>query len=136
MRVELGPGLLETVVAGVPVLTWPMVFEQFITERFVTEVLEIGDRLWPEGAGRGEEHQIRRARADPGRGSGTSGGQVHGARRGRGRREPWRASRRPAVGVLVVQAFWSATSAIAPRPGGAGCRLCERSGSGSGGEVK
>ena len=50
MRVELGPGLLETVVAGVPVLTWPMVYEQFITERFLTEVLEIGDRLWPEGA--------------------------------------------------------------------------------------
>ena len=64
MRVELGPGLLETVVAGVPVLTWPMVYEQFITERFLTEVLEIGDRLWPEGAGRGEEHQIRRARAN------------------------------------------------------------------------
>ncbi|KAF8729014.1 hypothetical protein HU200_018325 [Digitaria exilis] len=37
---------------GVPVLTWPMVFEQFITERFVTHVLRIGERLWPEGAGR------------------------------------------------------------------------------------
>ncbi|KAG2618352.1 UDP-glycosyltransferase 73C4-like [Panicum virgatum] len=43
--------VLETVVAGVPVLTWPMVYEQFITESFLTEVLEIGDRLWPEGAG-------------------------------------------------------------------------------------
>ncbi|XP_039837694.1 UDP-glycosyltransferase 73C4-like [Panicum virgatum] len=54
--------VLETVVAGVPVLTWPMVFEQFITERFVTEVLEIGERLWPEGAGvrstRSEEHEL------------------------------------------------------------------------------
>ena len=62
MRVELGPGLLETVVAGVPVLTWPMVFEQFITERFVTKVLKIGERLWPEGAGvrstRYEEHEL------------------------------------------------------------------------------
>jgi hypothetical protein len=43
--------VMETIVAGVPVLTWPMVFEQFITERFVTQVLGIGERLWPEGAG-------------------------------------------------------------------------------------
>ena len=54
--------ILETVVAGVPALTWPMVFEQFITERFVTEVLKIGERLWPEGAGvrstRYEEHEL------------------------------------------------------------------------------
>ncbi|RLN00354.1 UDP-glycosyltransferase 73E1-like [Panicum miliaceum] len=54
--------VLETVVAGVPVLTWPMVFEQFITERFVTEVLAIGERLWPEGVGvrstRSEEHEL------------------------------------------------------------------------------
>uniref|UniRef100_A0A0A8Z9V4 Uncharacterized protein n=1 Tax=Arundo donax TaxID=35708 RepID=A0A0A8Z9V4_ARUDO len=41
--------VLETIVAGVPVLTWPMVFEQFITERFVTDVLAIGERLSPEG---------------------------------------------------------------------------------------
>lgn len=34
-----------------PVLTWPMVFEQFITERLLTEVLGIGERLWPDGAG-------------------------------------------------------------------------------------
>ncbi|KAF8698802.1 hypothetical protein HU200_035061 [Digitaria exilis] len=44
--------VLETIAAGVPVLTWPMVFEQFVTERFVTHVLRIGERLWPEGAGR------------------------------------------------------------------------------------
>ncbi|GJM88982.1 hypothetical protein PR202_ga05572 [Eleusine coracana subsp. coracana] len=43
--------ILETVVAGVPVLTWPLVFEQFITERFVSQVLGIGARLCPEGAG-------------------------------------------------------------------------------------
>ncbi|VAI21921.1 unnamed protein product [Triticum turgidum subsp. durum] len=43
--------VLETVAAGVPVLTWPLVFEQFITERLVTEVLGIGERLWPHGAG-------------------------------------------------------------------------------------
>uniref|UniRef100_A0ACD5XC44 Uncharacterized protein n=1 Tax=Avena sativa TaxID=4498 RepID=A0ACD5XC44_AVESA len=43
--------VLETVAAGVPVLTWPMVFEQFITERLVTDILGIGQRLWPHGAG-------------------------------------------------------------------------------------
>ncbi|XP_047086032.1 UDP-glycosyltransferase 73C4-like [Lolium rigidum] len=43
--------VLETVAAGVPVLTWPLVFEQFITERFVTYILGIGERLWPHGAG-------------------------------------------------------------------------------------
>ncbi|RLN18832.1 UDP-glycosyltransferase 73E1-like [Panicum miliaceum] len=54
--------VLETVAAGVPVLTWPMVFEQFIIERFVTQVASIGERLWPEGAGRRstrhEEHDL------------------------------------------------------------------------------
>ncbi|GJM88981.1 hypothetical protein PR202_ga05571 [Eleusine coracana subsp. coracana] len=43
--------VMETVVAGVPVLTWPVVFEQFITERFVTQVLAIGARMSPEGDG-------------------------------------------------------------------------------------
>lgn len=43
--------VLETVAGGVPVLTWPIVFEQFITERLLTEVLGIGERLWPDGAG-------------------------------------------------------------------------------------
>ncbi|KAG0518683.1 hypothetical protein BDA96_09G197600 [Sorghum bicolor] len=59
--------VLETVVAGVPVLTWPMVFEQFITERFVTKVLAIGERLWAEDAGvrstRFEEHGLVPAEA-------------------------------------------------------------------------
>ncbi|KAF8715886.1 hypothetical protein HU200_026846 [Digitaria exilis] len=59
--------VLETIAAGVPVLTWPMVFEQFITERFVTEVLAIGERLWPEGAGvrstQSEEHEMIPAKA-------------------------------------------------------------------------
>ena len=68
--------VLETVAAGVPVLTWPMVFEQFIIERFVTQVASIGERLWPEGAGRrstrSEEHELRGDRA--------SRRQVHGAR--------------------------------------------------------
>jgi hypothetical protein len=59
--------LLETVAAGVPVLTWPMVFEQFITERLLTEVLQIGQRLWPDGAGvrstRYQEHEVIPAEA-------------------------------------------------------------------------
>ncbi|CAL4908935.1 unnamed protein product [Urochloa decumbens] len=59
--------VLETIVAGVPVLTWPMVYEQFITERFLTGVLAIGERLWPEGAGvrseRPEEHELVPAEA-------------------------------------------------------------------------
>jgi hypothetical protein len=54
--------VLETVTAGVPVLTWPMVFEQFITERLLTEVLRVGERLWPHGAGRRstryQEHEV------------------------------------------------------------------------------
>jgi UDP:flavonoid glycosyltransferase YjiC (YdhE family) len=59
--------VLETVAAGVPVLTWPMVFEQFITERLLTEVLRIGERLWPDGAGvrstRYQEHEVIPAEA-------------------------------------------------------------------------
>uniref|UniRef100_A0ACD5UV70 Uncharacterized protein n=1 Tax=Avena sativa TaxID=4498 RepID=A0ACD5UV70_AVESA len=39
-----------------------MVFEQFITERLLTEVLRIGERLSPDGAGvrstRYEEHSV------------------------------------------------------------------------------
>ena len=54
--------VLETVAAGVPVLTWPIVFEQFITERLLTQVLGIGERLWPDGAGvrstRYEENEV------------------------------------------------------------------------------
>ncbi|RCV17071.1 hypothetical protein SETIT_3G190000v2 [Setaria italica] len=59
--------VLETIAAGVPVLKWPMVFEQFITERFVTEVIAIGKRLWPEGAGvrstTSKEHELVPAEA-------------------------------------------------------------------------
>ncbi|KAG2540007.1 UDP-glycosyltransferase 73C4-like [Panicum virgatum] len=54
--------VMETVTAGVPALTWPMDFEQFIIERLLTEVLAIGERLFPEGAGvrstRPEEHDV------------------------------------------------------------------------------
>lgn len=38
--------LLEAAAAGVPMLTWPLVFDQFIEERLVTEVLKIGERVW------------------------------------------------------------------------------------------
>ncbi|KAF8729030.1 hypothetical protein HU200_018341 [Digitaria exilis] len=54
--------VMETVTAGVPVLTWPMVFEQFIIERLLTNILGIGERLFPEGAGvrstNSEEHDL------------------------------------------------------------------------------
>ncbi|CAN6284311.1 unnamed protein product [Urochloa humidicola] len=54
--------VLEAVSAGMPVLTWPMDFEQFLIERLLTEVLGIGERLFPEGAGvrstRREEHDL------------------------------------------------------------------------------
>ncbi|KAF0927077.1 hypothetical protein E2562_029836 [Oryza meyeriana var. granulata] len=38
--------LLEATAAGVPLLTWPLVFDQFIEERLVTDVLRIGERVW------------------------------------------------------------------------------------------
>lgn len=50
--------VLEAVAAGVPMLTWPKVYEQFITERLITDVLGIGERLWPHGAGlRSEDYE-------------------------------------------------------------------------------
>ncbi|XP_048556212.1 UDP-glycosyltransferase 73C4-like [Triticum urartu] len=50
--------LLEAAAAGVPMLTWPLVFDQFIEERLVTDVLKIGERVWdgPRSA-RYEEQQ-------------------------------------------------------------------------------
>ncbi|CAL4894265.1 unnamed protein product [Urochloa decumbens] len=38
--------ILEAAAAGVPMLTWPLVFDQFIEERLVTDVLKIGERVW------------------------------------------------------------------------------------------
>ncbi|WOK91562.1 anthocyanin 3'-O-beta-glucosyltransferase-like [Canna indica] len=38
--------VLEAVAAGVPMLTWPLVFEQFINERLVVEVAGAGKRVW------------------------------------------------------------------------------------------
>ncbi|XP_020188276.1 UDP-glucose flavonoid 3-O-glucosyltransferase 7 [Aegilops tauschii subsp. strangulata] len=50
--------VIEAVAAGVPMLTWPKVYEQFITERLITDVLGIGERLWPHGAGlRSEDYE-------------------------------------------------------------------------------
>ncbi|RLN41834.1 scopoletin glucosyltransferase-like [Panicum miliaceum] len=45
--------VLEAASTGVPVLTWPLVFEQFINERLVTGVAAFGARVW-EGGTRGE----------------------------------------------------------------------------------
>ncbi|KAJ3708678.1 hypothetical protein LUZ61_012383 [Rhynchospora tenuis] len=41
--------ILEAISAGVPMLTWPLVFEQFINERFVVEVKGYGARVWGGG---------------------------------------------------------------------------------------
>ncbi|KAF6998489.1 hypothetical protein CFC21_014606 [Triticum aestivum] len=50
--------VLEAVAAAVPMLTWPKVYDQFITERLITDVLGIGDRVWPHGAGlRSEDYE-------------------------------------------------------------------------------
>ncbi|XP_073109738.1 probable UDP-glucosyl transferase 73B6 [Elaeis guineensis] len=38
--------VLEAAAAGVPMLTWPLVFEQFINERLVVEVMGVGKRVW------------------------------------------------------------------------------------------
>ncbi|XP_008811620.2 scopoletin glucosyltransferase-like [Phoenix dactylifera] len=38
--------VLEAAVAGVPMLTWPLAFEQFINERLVVEVMGAGKRVW------------------------------------------------------------------------------------------
>uniref|UniRef100_A0A0D9ZER6 Glycosyltransferase n=1 Tax=Oryza glumipatula TaxID=40148 RepID=A0A0D9ZER6_9ORYZ len=44
--------VLEAAAAGVPALTWPLVFEQFINERLVTEVAAFGARVWEDGGGK------------------------------------------------------------------------------------
>ncbi|GJZ73163.1 UDP-glycosyltransferase 73E1-like protein [Tanacetum coccineum] len=36
---------LEAVCAGLPMVTWPHLFDQFLNERFITEVLKIGVRI-------------------------------------------------------------------------------------------
>ncbi|XP_006654602.2 UDP-glycosyltransferase 73C4-like [Oryza brachyantha] len=38
--------VLEAAAAGVPLLTWPLVCDQLIEERLVTDVLRVGERVW------------------------------------------------------------------------------------------
>ncbi|CAN6297814.1 unnamed protein product [Urochloa humidicola] len=45
--------VLEAASAGVPMLTWPLVFEQFFNERLITDVAAFGVRVWGGGT-RGE----------------------------------------------------------------------------------
>ncbi|MQM05091.1 hypothetical protein Taro_037898 [Colocasia esculenta] len=38
--------LTEGLHAGLPIITWPLAFEQFFTERLVVDVLRVGVRMW------------------------------------------------------------------------------------------
>ncbi|VAH08922.1 unnamed protein product [Triticum turgidum subsp. durum] len=49
--------LLEAAAAGVPMLTWPLVFDQFIEERLVTDVLKIGEKVWSGARSTKEEEK-------------------------------------------------------------------------------
>ncbi|KAJ3679762.1 hypothetical protein LUZ60_017773 [Juncus effusus] len=52
--------VLEAVTTGTPMLTWPLTFEQFITERLVVEVKQWGVRIWEGGrrSAREEEKEL------------------------------------------------------------------------------
>ncbi|XP_057440713.1 probable UDP-glucosyl transferase 73B6 [Lotus japonicus] len=50
---------LEAVVAGVPIVTWPIVAEQFYNEKLVTEVLQIGVPVGAKKWGPLEEDRVK-----------------------------------------------------------------------------
>ena len=51
--------LLEAAAAaGAPMQTWPMVFDQFIEERLVTDVLKIGEKVWGGARSTKEEKEM------------------------------------------------------------------------------
>ncbi|KAL6839216.1 hypothetical protein ACP4OV_030888 [Aristida adscensionis] len=51
--------LLEAAAAGVAMLTWPLVFDQFIEERLVTDVLRIGEKVWNGARSTRYEEQVQ-----------------------------------------------------------------------------
>ncbi|CAA7394861.1 unnamed protein product [Spirodela intermedia] len=38
--------LMEGLIAGVPMITWPLAYDQFLSERLVLNVLRVGVRMW------------------------------------------------------------------------------------------
>ncbi|CAL4902417.1 unnamed protein product [Urochloa decumbens] len=61
---RVGERGMLAVAAGVPMLTWPLVFDQFIEERLVTDVLRIGEKVWDgPRSSRYEEREVVPAEA-------------------------------------------------------------------------
>ncbi|KAJ1291528.1 hypothetical protein BS78_02G321800 [Paspalum vaginatum] len=54
----------EAAAAGVPVLTWPLSFDQFFNERLITEVAEFGARVWDGGKRSEREEEAETVPAD------------------------------------------------------------------------
>ncbi|KAG8098668.1 hypothetical protein GUJ93_ZPchr0013g35713 [Zizania palustris] len=84
--------LLEAAAAGVPVLTWPLVFEQFINERLVTDVAAFGARVWGGGKRSVREHESETVPAE------AIATAVAGFMQGGGRRDTARSRARELAG--------------------------------------
>ncbi|KAF3339896.1 UDP-glycosyltransferase 73C6 [Carex littledalei] len=52
--------VLEGISAGMPILTWPFVYEQFINEKLLVEVIGCAAKVWDGGkrSTREEEHAL------------------------------------------------------------------------------
>ncbi|GKG34594.1 UDP-glycosyltransferase 73E1-like protein, partial [Tanacetum coccineum] len=45
MELQHGNSALESICAGVPMVTWPFLGDQFLNEAFIVEILKIGVRI-------------------------------------------------------------------------------------------